>query len=456
MREFANIGQGFAEFGNIGGFDVATIVKACLGIFETIRESATWKFIIVMSNIGEQAAKSELDKQKPTWAGPNASAFRGKNMIAPPSMDTRRAMSRVSRGDRQFASPISISDFTSFLLPNQQYDAKGTYLSVSGSTLDPTAQAFTTSGHAAVSQFGSSVRIPAEWIQKFEEQLNSEYCPFYIQDLRNNEIVNMPAFISSLNDNFQPEYSSTNGYGRTDPVRVYTRTTRQIQIGFKMVAMSKEDHEHMWFSINRLVTMLYPQRSLGRLVKTKGGGQYIQPFSSVPTTTPLVRLRLGDLYRSNFSDSAFARMLGHPGLVVNPGSDLSDADRAKLAGLGKTIAGKIAAARSEEVKKFNAIKNMPGNNAEKLRDELKNKGYKFKNVALFLDQSDIVDDALCYELKKSAPLIHCVASDRLTHASPLSAYCPQQRQQNPTEQKHSKTQEECYSSSQCHFPLNDL
>lgn len=32
---------------------------------------------------------------------------------------------------------------------------------------------------------------------------------------------------------------------------------------------------------------------------------------------------------------------------------------------------------------------------------LLNKGYKFKNVALFLDQSDIVDDALCYELKKN-------------------------------------------------------
>ncbi|OUW73610.1 MAG: hypothetical protein CBD76_02815 [Pelagibacteraceae bacterium TMED216] len=30
-----------------------------------------------------------------------------------------------------------------------------------------------------------------------------------------------------------------------------------------------------------------------------------------------------------------------------------------------------------------------------------NKGYKFKNVALFIDQSDFVDDVLCYELKKN-------------------------------------------------------
>ena len=366
MREFDNIVKGFEEFGNLNLFDFASFVRVLLGLFESIRESATWRFILTTSNIGEQIGKSILDKQNPSWAGPYADSFRGKNINPPSNNNARRAMSRISgkHMGKSHLSPISISDFSSLLVSGQQHDS-----SLQG-LKEYTEGSIQASGTPAYKvAVNNKYKISREVVEEYEKALNSEYCPFYIQDLRNNEIINMPAFITALNDNFQPEYSTTNGYGRTDSVKVYTRTSRQIQISFKLIAMSKEDHEHMWFVVNRLVTMLYPQRSIGRPVKTKEGGKFIQPFSSVPTTSPLVRLRLGDLYRSNFSESSFAKMLGYPGRVVPPGSELTEEDQAKLNSLSTSLKLKLQQIQSKIYGEFDGILNvsMP---AEKKKEKL--------------------------------------------------------------------------------------
>ena len=149
-------------------------------------------------------------------------------------------------------------------------------------------------------------RFSKEEVESLENRLEAEYVPFYFQDLRNNEIMAFHAFIESISDSFNPTFNETDGYGRIESVKTYSKTTRNISVNFTLAAMNPDDHDYMWFCVNRLVAMCYPQWSKG--AKVDGG--FTQPFSQIPTATPVVRMRLGDLFKSNYSLKNLSRLFG--------------------------------------------------------------------------------------------------------------------------------------------------
>ena len=154
-------------------------------------------------------------------------------------------------------------------------------------------------------------RLPKEIVKEIEDYLESEYVPFYIHDVRTNEILSFHAFIESISDSFNPEYNSASGFGRIDDVKSYIKTTRNINLSFTIAATSEEDHDFMWYQINKLVTLVYPQWSEGYAANTSDGEQkFTYPFTQVPTASPLVRIRLGDVLKSNYSRSSLSRIFG--------------------------------------------------------------------------------------------------------------------------------------------------
>lgn len=152
-------------------------------------------------------------------------------------------------------------------------------------------------------------RLSKELVAKMEEQMEADYMPFYVQDLRTNEIMSFHAFLEETSEDFSVEYTSQDGYGRMDKVQIYKGATRKISVSFKMVATNQEDHDLMWYKINRLAMTIYPQWTQGREVSV-GSVKFIQPFSQIPGATPVIRLRLGDLWRSNYSKQSIARLFG--------------------------------------------------------------------------------------------------------------------------------------------------
>ena len=76
-----------------------------------------------------------------------------------------------------------------------------------------------------------------------------------------------------------------------------------------MVAMNEEDFEELYVKVNKLTTLVYPQWSEGTTISTSEG-TFVQPFSQVPTASPLCRLRVGDLFTTNYSKANMARMMG--------------------------------------------------------------------------------------------------------------------------------------------------
>ena len=154
-------------------------------------------------------------------------------------------------------------------------------------------------------------RLSPEIVKLVEERLDNEYMPFYFHDLRTNEILAFHAFIDTISDSFSPEYASSTGYGRIDDVKHYVKTTRTINTTFNLVSYNQDDHDLMWYQINKLVSMVYPQWSKG--IKRNDKDNTAFPFTQMPTASPLIRLRVGDVITSNYSKENLARLHAHGG-----------------------------------------------------------------------------------------------------------------------------------------------
>ena len=157
--------------------------------------------------------------------------------------------------------------------------------------------------------FVSNGRIDSAEVQKFEDELESEYMPFYFHDLRTNEIISFHAFITDMKDSFSVSYADTDAYGRVDAVKIYQKTARSINLGFWLISTSEDDFDSMWLSINKLTNMVYPQWSAGRQLASSGKS-FIMPFSQIPTASPMIRLRVGDYVRSNGSKFNLMKLFG--------------------------------------------------------------------------------------------------------------------------------------------------
>jgi|13_taG_2_1085334.scaffolds.fasta_scaffold00272_12 hypothetical protein len=159
----------------------------------------------------------------------------------------------------------------------------------------------------------SRYKLPISLVRKIEDSLESEYMPFYFHDLRTNEILSFHAFLDTLQDTFKPDHETISGIGRVEPVKTYRSTSRTLSLSFHVVATSKKDFDLMWYQINKLISMIYPQYTRGIPVSTQFTDGTIKetfsvPFSQMPGNSPLIRLRVGDVIKSNYSPTNISRM----------------------------------------------------------------------------------------------------------------------------------------------------
>lgn len=162
-------------------------------------------------------------------------------------------------------------------------------------------------------------RIDPDTVFEQEKNLDAEYVPFYFQDLRTNELLSFHAFLDNLTDNFNVDYENSSGFGRVDPVMIYKNTTRTLSFSFVIAATSEADFDNMWLKINKLVMLLYPQYTAGKMITDGRDYTIRQPFSQLIGASPMIRLRIGDVIRSNYSRFNLAKLfgLGDPNVVIN-------------------------------------------------------------------------------------------------------------------------------------------
>ena len=215
---------------------------------------------------------------------------------------SRQATKEVPRG---YTHPQSVMNSDSlFLLPKSFLSAKA----LVNDDIDPTTYRIGTKKHFHTS-------ISQEEADALEHALEADYMPFYIRDMRTNELLSFHAFLNTYSDGFSANYSGIKGFGRVEEAPIYGDTTRAISFAFTMAAFSEEDMDYMYWKLNKLVTLLYPQWSKGTKMKapvegTEGKKTFYMPFSQIPTASPMVRVRIGDVLTNNYSDLSAMRMMG--------------------------------------------------------------------------------------------------------------------------------------------------
>lgn len=284
----------------------------------TIVNSKLTKIINIIASIGDISLSAEqvggssvidaIDDQDPAQPGfPNLAQLVSKNRLS--DNVTFRSGRTAWSGNN---TP------SRYIIPNAVVNGSALY---SNGREDGVRAALNNLGTNAI--LSDTGRLTAEEVREFENDLDASYVPFYFHDLRTNEIISFHAFIEDISDSFRADIVENESYGRMGNVLTHKNFSRDLSVTFKAVATSKEDFDLMWFKINKLLTMMQPQYTRGRQLEY-GNEKFIQPFSQVPAASPLIRLRVGDLITTNFSDFDLARQFGVTSADFNPGSDEGD------------------------------------------------------------------------------------------------------------------------------------
>lgn len=78
------------------------------------------------------------------------------------------------------------------------------------------------------------------------------------------DIVEFPAFISTFNDTFSPQWGEYNDMGRADPKVMYEQFSRQINFNFKVVALKTGEARENYLKFNTLAKAAYPHYVPGK------------------------------------------------------------------------------------------------------------------------------------------------------------------------------------------------
>ena len=79
--------------------------------------------------------------------------------------------------------------------------------------------------------------------------------PFYFKDLRDNKYIIFRAYIESLNETIAPTFTPHNYIGRSEPVHVYDNATREINMGLKLAAQTKDELLLIYQKMNKLTSL---------------------------------------------------------------------------------------------------------------------------------------------------------------------------------------------------------
>jgi len=277
--------------------NAVSIAAGIIGVIKALGSAASIRFLMVCAKLGDAMYLADTYTFAPYNADPD---------VLPEAGSTRLAKSRVAKQTtrsvlRHGALP------SRYLLPVSLVNASLQYELRSGQGHEALAPI---EGKIAPQDKLKNGRIDPDYVKEIENILDCEYVPFYFQDLRTNEIVAFHAFLNSISDDYSPEWSSMGGYGRMDPVQIYNRTTRAISISFMVAATNPTDFDEMWYSINKLTTLVYPQWTAGTAMKDSDDKSFIMPFSQIPAASPIIRMRIGDLIKNNYSRFNLARIFG--------------------------------------------------------------------------------------------------------------------------------------------------
>ena len=347
LRDMEQISKAASEMG--GGLVGA--IEGFFALIDAFTSSATFRFMLTLIQIGDRINCGQGLTQKRDNDGRVIPRLLPENSTGPSIIADLGSTIRLKSDKRRLSYGFGVLPQI-YIKPEEHFaghhitphkadeaDPFATYdlanptsvgLSEFGSTIPQTdiiiSKAVTADGDEFINRLAyvENGKIKTEFRKQLENELSTYYMPFYFHDLRTNEILPLPAFVSNIQDSFSPKYSESTSFGRMDPIQIYGGTTRKIGFSFYMVATNPEDYSALYYGINKLVSLVYPQWGGGAKMTNAQGASFQIPYSYVQTASPLIRLRLGELFASNRTPETVRRLFGanlgpspgEPGFVV--------------------------------------------------------------------------------------------------------------------------------------------
>jgi len=336
LRDMEQISDAASD---MGGGGVTGAIEGFFGLIDAFTSSATFKFMTTMIQIGDRIMTGPSLKPSRDNNGRVIDGVLRENQSSPTIITDLGKTIRMKSGNRKLSYAFSVLPQI-YLRPTETFayhtltpsgDAKDPFMDSNDAEIAGVAQ-FAKQGVQSTDviiskglAFGGGEKPPAFWNrltyiengriptrfrQELENELDAYYMPFYFHDLRTNEIIPLPAFVSAISDSFSPKYSESTSFGRMDAVQIYGGTTRKIGFSFYMVSTSPEDYSALYYGINKLVSLVYPQWGGGTEITNAAGETFQIPYSYVQTASPLIRLRLGELFASNRTPETVRRLFG--------------------------------------------------------------------------------------------------------------------------------------------------
>jgi hypothetical protein len=314
-RSFIQIGEAFSGLQEAFSKGLFAGVDQIFEILSAIRKSKFVKSLDFFSQNGDRLISQLENPDSVDFAaiGPGKK-FKSKIDHAPvnSALKSRLAqaeggISRLTLGWASYRSPdlLIVPAYLKNLTLDPSLNPPSFNLSIPASTTGGFKN-----GRGDIFYESDTSRIPTSVRENIEKSLEAEYVPFYFHDVRTNEIISFHAFLASLTDDYTANYDSLEAFGRVEAIKVYKSTARKISLSFHVVSTNRNDYDVMWLKLNKLSTLVYPQFGEGRkLVDDKYSLH--APFSQTIQASPLVRLRVGDLIKSNYTKFNLARLFGY-------------------------------------------------------------------------------------------------------------------------------------------------
>ena len=160
---------------------------------------------------------------------------------------------------------------------------------------------------------GQTVGLDKENTLNFNVESKKEGMPFYFKDLRDKSYIFFRAYLDGITEAVSPSWAETNYIGRSEPVYVYERATREISFNLTLFAQTEKELQRIYEKMNKLTSLCYPEYAKDEFLSTT-----LSTDSTKVTKTrmkpPLMKLRMGDLYgrgkNTNGTDGGLIGFLG--------------------------------------------------------------------------------------------------------------------------------------------------
>ena len=142
-------------------------------------------------------------------------------------------------------------------------------------------------------------KAPSSLIDASDAYANHRGMVLSFQHVPTGKEVYFKAFIDAFNESFNSNWARETVYGRTDPIMIFRGNERKISLSFKIPAATMSEAYENLGKVQSLSQFLYPVYESVNQTRQEQGGNKPAVYAQTISQSPLVRLKVMNLLRSN-------------------------------------------------------------------------------------------------------------------------------------------------------------